>query len=295
MLNDEVTILKGIGPKKAQLLRQEAGIETVEDLLYYIPRKYVDRSYFKLIKDCFVNDVVTVSGTIQSVDFSGRRKKFLEVEIDDGTDTLTGVFFGGVQYFLKIFSIGDYVIFSGKINFYRKKQIVHPDFDFIDESSSSSIQSINTGRIIPLYRSTESLKSMGFDSRGFRRVIRAVIDVYLSLVPETMDKIILDRHALMGIKEALHAIHFPDSFEQAEQARKRLAFNEIFFHQYYLSLSRRYLRETKRKKTTDLDEARYQKFIVSLPFELTPDQITAIEDIHRDIASPSPMNRLLQP
>jgi ATP-dependent DNA helicase RecG len=294
LLNDEVTTLKGIGPKKAQLLRQEAGIETVEDLLYYIPRKYVDRSYFKLIKDCFVNDVVTVSGTIQSVDFSGRRKKFLEVEIDDGTDTLTGVFFGGVQYFLKIFSVGDYVIFSGKINYFKKKQIVHPDFDFIDESSSSSIQSINTGRIIPLYRSTENLKSMGFDSRGFRRVIRTVIDTYLSLVTETMDNNILGRHALMGIKDALHAIHFPDSFEQAERARKRLAFNEIFFHQYYLSLSRKYLRETRRKKTTEIDDAPYQKFMASLPFNLTPDQITAIEDIRRDIASPSPMNRLLQ-
>lgn len=327
MLNDALTTLKGIGPKKAQILRQEAGIETVEDLLYYIPRKYVDRSYFKLIKDCFVNDLVTVSGTIRNINFSGRRKKFLEVEIDDGTDTITGVFFGGVRYFVKIFSVGDYVIFSGKINFYKKKQIVHPDFDFIDESpvsaqklvsdlnvrppsaggqqkvhtdfeqlqsSNTSIQPINTGRIIPLYRSTEGLKSMGFDSRGFRRIIKAALDAWLPHVAETMEADVLERLSLMGITEALHAIHFPDSFEQAEQARKRLAFNEIFFHQYYISLSRRYIRETERKTRSDIDEARYRKFISSLPFELTADQLAAVGDIRRDIASPSPMNRLLQ-
>jgi ATP-dependent DNA helicase RecG len=294
VLHAAVTTLKGIGPKKAQILRDEAGIETVEDFLYYIPRKYVDRSYFKLIKDCFVNDTVTVSGTIRRVNLSGRRKKYLEVEIDDGTDTLTGVFFGGVRYFEKIFSTGDYVIFSGKINFYKKKQIVHPDFDFIDDTSSLSIQAINTGRIIPLYRSTEGLKSVGFDSRGFRRVIRAALDGWLPHVTETMDRDVLERRSLMGIREALRAIHFPASFEEAERARKRLAFNEIFFHQYYLSLSRRYLRETRRKKRTDIDEARYRAFIASLPFELTADQRTAIEDIRRDIASPAPMNRLLQ-
>ena len=294
MLDDAITTLKGVGPKKAQILRDEAGIETVEDLLYYIPRKYVDRSYFKLIKDCFVNDIVTVSGTIGRVKLSGGRKRYLEVEIDDGTDTLTGVFFGGVRYFAKIFSAGDYVIFSGKINFYKKKQIVHPDFDFIDDNSSMSIQAINTGRIIPLYPSTEGLKSMGFDSRGFRRVIKAALDGWLPHVAETMDKDVLERRSLMGIREALQAIHFPGSFDEAERARKRLAFNEIFFHQYYLSLSRRYIRETRRKARTDIDEARFRKFISSLPFELTADQRTAIEDIRRDIASPSPMNRLLQ-
>ncbi|OHD63206.1 MAG: ATP-dependent DNA helicase RecG [Spirochaetes bacterium RBG_13_51_14] len=293
MLNDPITTLKGIGPKKAEQIRRDAGIETVEDLLYYIPRRYVDRSYFKLIKDCFVNETVTVSGTIRNVALAGRRRKFLEVEIDDSTDSLTGVFFGGIRYFMKIFSVGDYVIFSGKMNFYLKKQIVHPDFDFIDDTSGS-IHAINTGRIIPLYRSTENLKSLGFDSRGFRRIIKSALDACLTQVEDTIDWDILNRHALIGIREALYAIHFPDTFEQAEEARKRLAFNELFFHQYYLSLSRRYLRETKVKKQIDIDDSRYRSFLSSLLFQLTADQKTAIDEIRRDIESPYPMNRLLQ-
>ncbi|HPL16151.1 MAG TPA: ATP-dependent DNA helicase RecG [Spirochaetota bacterium] len=294
MLSDSVTAIQGIGPKKALVLKEEAGIETVEDLLYYIPRRYIDRSSFKLLKDCFLNDVVTVSGTIRNVATAGNRKKFLEVEISDGTDTLTGVFFGAVQYFARLFSIGDNVIFSGKINFYRKKQMVHPDFDFIDDTSGTGIQAINTGRIIPLYRSTEKLKSLGFDSRGFRRVIKTALDSYRPGIRETIDADILRRHSLMGIGDAVFAIHFPDSFEQAEQARRRLAFNEMFFHQYYLSLSRRYLRESNRKKAKPIDGAKYRAFISSLPFELTADQKAAVDALYRDITSPHPMNRLLQ-
>ena len=292
MLDDDVTILRGIGPKKALLLRTEAGIETIEDLIYYIPRKYIDRSFFKLIKDCFVNEVVTVSGKIVNATVAGRRKKYLEVEIDDGTDTLTGVFFGAVGYFNKIFSAGDSVIFSGKINFYRSKQMVHPEFDFIEDGSG--LQGINTGRIIPLYRSTENLKSIGFDSRGFRRAIKPVLDTDLDLVRETIEAPILQKHSLIGIREALYAIHFPEDFEQAEKARRRLAFNEVFFHQYYLSLSRRFVRETNNKKAAAVDEGHYQRFYSALPFTLTPDQVRAVAEIREDIASGQPMNRLLQ-
>ncbi len=292
MLADDVTILRGIGPKKALLLRTDAGIETVEDLIYYIPRKYIDRSYFKVIKDCFVNETVTVSGKIINVGVTGRRKKYLEVEIDDGSDTLVGVFFGAVSYFNKIFSAGDSVIFSGKINFYRYKQIVHPEFDFIEDGSG--LQGVNTGRIIPLYRSTENLKSIGFDSRGFRRVIKSVLDTDLNQVRETIAAPILQKHSLIGIHEALNAIHFPDDFEQAEKARRRLAFNEVFFHQYYLSLSRRYVRETQHKKVSAPDDSHYRRFYSALPFSLTADQEQAITEIREDISSGQPMNRLLQ-
>jgi ATP-dependent DNA helicase RecG len=292
VLTDDVTILRGIGPKKALQLKLDAGIETIEDLIYYIPRRYIDRSFFKLIKDCFVNETVTVSGKIIDTEVTGRRKKYLEVTIDDGTDTITGVFFGAVGYFNKIFTAGDSVIFSGKINFYRSKQIVHPEFDFIEDGSG--LQGINTGRIIPLYRSTENLKSIGFDSRGFRRVIKSVLDTNLNLVRETIAESVLGRHSLIGIREALYGIHFPVDFEQAEKARRRLAFNEVFFHQYYLSLSRRYLRETKHKKGATLDEEPYRRFISTLPFSLTDDQTKVIEEIRKDISSAYPMNRMLQ-
>ncbi len=292
MLTDGVASIRGIGPKKSEILRAEAGIETIEDLLYYIPRRYIDRSQLKDIKDCFVNDVVTVTGVIKNIFMAGKRKKFLEVEINDGTDSISGTFFGGVKYFSKLFKRGDHVLFYGKITFYRKKQIIHPDFDFFEPGGDADL--LNTGRIIPLYRSTETLKGAGLDSRGFRRIIKSALDMALGHVTDTLDSEILQRNSLMTLKEAIQGVHFPESREHAEGARKRLAFNEIFFLQYYLSLSKKYVREHSSKHVSDIDDTAVQGFISSLPFTLTSDQEGAIEEIRRDLFSPYPMNRMLQ-
>jgi ATP-dependent DNA helicase RecG len=102
VLDKSIQYIKGIGPKRAALLYNELGLETVEDLLYFLPRKYIDSSNTKSINNCFVNDFVTVMGIVKQVKISGHKKKFLEIVIDDGTDTLSGVFFGGIQYFIKL-------------------------------------------------------------------------------------------------------------------------------------------------------------------------------------------------
>ena len=291
-LKRSIQYIKGIGPKKAETLKSEAGIITIEDLLYYRPRRYVDRSSFKLIKDCFVNDTVTVYGVIRRVTISGRRKRFLEVEIDDGSDSLTGVFFGGLRYFQRVFKTGDHVLFSGRIDFYRKKQIVHPDFDFIEHEYT--IKSIHTGRIVPLYPSTEKLKGIGFDSRGFRRIIRNALEAHSEQIEEPFDPFFLDRLKLLPLREAIISLHFPDTEEKAEQARKRLSFNELFFLQYYLSISKKHLREEQGKEKRAISLTAYKKFLSHIPFELTGDQKRAIDEIKADLEMPYPMNRLLQ-
>ncbi len=292
MQDHSVAAVKGIGPKRTGVLKKEAGIETIEDLLYYIPRRYIDRSSFNKIKDCFINETVTVSGNIDKISLGGRKKKFLEVTISDGSDTLKGIFFGGVNFFRKIFQEGDFIIFSGKISFYRDKQIVHPDFDFVD--NESRLQMINTGRIIPLYRSSEQLKNAGFDSRGFRKIIKYAIDHYLHRIIDPLDKDIISRNNLQELEDAIKSVHFPDTFEEAEGARKRLAFNEVFFLQYYLHVTKRYIRENSHKKTTLNNPGLYTEFIENLPFRLTEDQSLCIEEIKSDLLSPTPMNRLLQ-
>ena len=103
MLTNPVTGIKGIGEKKANILTTEAGIETVEDLLYYIPRRYIDRSSFKKIKDCFLNESVTVAGSVTHVSVQGMKRKHLDVEIDDGTDTISGVFLSRILRRFEIF------------------------------------------------------------------------------------------------------------------------------------------------------------------------------------------------
>jgi len=286
-----VTAVHGIGPVKAEVLKSEAGIETVEDILYYIPRKYLDRSLIKRIVDCFSGEEVTVAGNIISVKLIRRKKVFLQVDVSDGTDTISAVFFGAAGFLHKLFHEGEYILLSGKVNVMRSKQIVHPDFDFIDESSD--IKSINTGRIIPLYKSTNTLKKTGFDSRGFRRMVRNVIEHYSSAIEETLPETITGRYDLININDALRGIHFPDSLEHAERSRIRLAFNEIYFFQYYILLLKKANRKIASKKPVSSVDVK-QSFIKTLNFNLTTDQLTALDEIEKDMASPYPMNRLLQ-
>ncbi|MBN1534936.1 MAG: ATP-dependent DNA helicase RecG [Spirochaetes bacterium] len=295
MLQESVGKLKGIGPKRASVLAQEVGIETIEDLFYFRPRRYLDRSSIKSISDCFVNEAVTVIGTVRNTRVAGRSRRFMEVTVDDGTDTITGIFFGGVQYFQRLFNEGDQVCFSGKISFYKTKQMVHPDFDFFDAASNtSSISAINTGRIVPLYRSSESLGAAGFDSRGFRRIIRQAIDLCADSIIEPLEPSLLIRHNLMGLRDALVSIHFPESIDMVESARRRIAFNELFFLQFYLTLSRRAASEEAGIRTITTETGIFESVVRRLPFSLTEDQRKAIEEVRGDMCSPVPMNRMLQ-
>jgi ATP-dependent DNA helicase RecG len=292
LLEKEIQYIKGIGPKKAEALKLELGIETIEDLLYYSPRKYIDRSAFKSIKDAAEKENVTLGGIIVKTNIAGSKKSYLEVVIDDGTGKLSGIFFHSLNYFSKIFQPGTFVLFSGTVDFFKRKQIVHPDFDFIEEDSQ--IKSINTGRIIPLYRSTDKLKKIGFDSRGFRRLIRVIIDTTSDAISDPVDTSLLNRLGLMPLKEAIFSIHFPDSIETAERARRRLSFNELFFLQYYLSISKKYNREESARDKRVINNTYYNDLIAHLPFHMTTDQLKSIEEIKCDMENPYPMNRLLQ-
>jgi len=291
LLNIPVTSIHGIGPVKAETLKAEADIETVEDLLYYMPRKYLDRSLIKKIVDCFSEEEVTVAGNIISVKLIRRKKVFLQVDVSDGTDIISAVFFGAAGFLHKLFHEGEYVLLSGKISIVRSKQIIHPDFDFIDENSD--FKSINTGRIIPLYKSTNSLKKNGFDSRGFRRTIKAAIDQYSSHIQETLPESITSKYNLIKIDDALKGIHFPGSMDHAEKSRIRLAFNEVYFFQYYILLLKKVSRRIISKEHVEASDI-IQAFIKTLEFNLTEDQKTSLNEIKNDLESPFPMNRLLQ-
>ncbi len=292
MRETSLTELEGIGPGKALLLKDEAGLETIEDLLYYAPRRYLDRSTVKKIKDCFVNETVSIIGTISSVRLMGGKKKFLQVTISDDTDSLQGIFFGGIKYFQKIFIPGEDIIFSGKITFRGDRQIVHPDFDFIEETSR--LKTINTAGIIPLYRSTERLRGAGLDSRGFRRLMRQVLDRYLPRLSDSLPESLRERCRLMPLGEALFSLHFPSSFALIERARKRLAFNELFFLFFYIHYTKKTEETTVEGISITDKKELLQKFIQGLPFALTPDQEENLQKIVNDLKGPFPMNRLLQ-
>jgi ATP-dependent DNA helicase RecG len=284
-----------VGDRRARVLEGEAGIWTLEDLLFHAPRRYLDRSSLKAIRDCFEGEEVTVSGRVVEVQKGGRKKTHLRVTVHDGTDTLDAVFFAGIRFFETYFQAGDEVLLSGRITVYRsQRQITHPEFDRLNDSD----EGINTGRVVPLYPSTEKLKKQGFDSRGFRRIVHETLENHLSPLRPRLNQV-LPLEGLPPYGDSLETLHFPGKIEDIEPARSRLAFHEALLLQYYLLLKKtlRGREEGPALESPDIHERAWQdvqNFINTLPFPLTGDQKAAIQEITDDMKRNYPMNRLLQ-
>ena len=290
-LDMPVQYLKGIGPKRAELLKR-VNVKIVEDLLNYFPRRYLDRSRLTPIRSLKIGEEVTVVGRILSREIKrGRRNRFIVV-VGDNTGILHCVWFQGIAYVSKSIQLGETVAFSGKVTFYRGPQLVHPEYDKISEEGESD--PLHTGRIIPMYPSTEFLSRVGLDSRGFRRLLFRVVSQIRDTVQETLSEEIRQHLNLMPISDAFSHIHFPENWQLFSQAQKRLKFEELFYIQLFLALERRD-RELEQKGISFQRMERLPKeFLKKFSFELTDAQKRVVEDIRNDMKSECSMNRLLQ-
>ncbi len=297
--------LHGVGPRRAAVLNG-LGIHTISDLFYYFPRDYLDRSRVTKISQLrrylYSDRDITVVGKVLVMDVvrgRGGSKRFILVLHDD-TESLECVFFGGVQWFQKMFRIGEVLAVSGRPAIFGGRiQFVHPEFDrlSIDGEGEGEIdwgRALNTGAIIPPYRTTEEAKRVKLDSRGFRRIIKSALTSKLEMVHETLSKSILEEQDLSGIQQALRSIHFPGSWEELERARHRLKFDELFFLQLLLAYRRREVKLEQRGVAFNTKSLLARRLVDSLPFELTKAQKRVVREIADDMGSVRPMNRLLQ-
>jgi len=290
-LETSVQYVKGIGPKRSDLLKR-VDVATVEDLLYYMPRRYLDRSQLTKIRSLRVGEEVTVVGKVLSCELRrGRRNRFIVI-IGDGTGTLHCVWFRGHSYVSKVFQIGETVAFSGKLTMYRSPQLIHPEYDKISEEGESN--PLHTRGIVPMYPSTEFLSRGGLDSRGFRRILYTALNRVRGTIPETLSDEILSNQALGSLSEALENIHFPQDWSKFSEAQRRLKFEELFYIQLFLILHRRN-REMEQKGIAFHRVGELTKgYISSLPFELTDAQKRVMREIREDMMKERSMNRLLQ-
>ena len=287
-LYDDITYLKGVGPKRATQLKTY-GIETISDLLYHIPRKYLDRTNIKNINQIKIGEQAVVIGKVISKNMKilGKRRLF-QVTISDNTGELQCIWFNGLSWIIEKFKINDQVAVFGKIEFYNGLKITHPDFDILDES-----ENYNTGQIIAQYPSTSYLKSKGLDSRGFRNLIKNIIDNNKYIIDDFLPEPILKQENLTILKSALRYIHFPKDNADIEKALYRLKFNEHFFIQLLMALKRKNLKNHLGK--TYPKRGNYLKKIYeNLNFELTNAQIRVLREIRTDLKSEQVMNRLIQ-
>jgi len=296
-LQSPIQYLKGIGPTKAKAL-DSMGIKTVEDLLYHIPRRYLDRSTFTPISQLQVNSKVTVMGTVESYGVKRWRKPQYWLIIREHKNFLKLVWFSGIRYVQNRFKEGDTIIASGEIRDFYGLQMPHPEFEIIsgpvDPNSEKGEKLIHTGGIIPLYPSTSELKHLYLDSRGFRRTISFILENLQTQVPESLPVKVRKELELPPLDWSLKNIHFPASLEEAKKSKKRLAFEELFYLELLLAL---------RKKRSEIKEEGIifhrpgelvKTFMQSLPFELTPAQRKVLNEVYQDVSSGKAMHRLLQ-
>ena len=170
-LSTEIQYLKGVGPKRGKFLNS-MGIDYVKDLLRNFPRKYLDRTNIKPINKIKINEKVVVIGTIESFGVKRLKKgKYFQLTVIDSTGFINCIWFHGISWIVDKFNIGDSIAIYGKIEFYKGYRITHPEFDILDGSDDP----LNTGAIIPIYSTTNSLKQVSLDSRGIRRLIHKAL------------------------------------------------------------------------------------------------------------------------
>jgi len=283
-----VHFIKGIGPKRLSIF-QKQGINTVEDLLYYFPKRYEDRSNFIKISQLKEGQYYTVKAKVlaRGERSSFRRKNFkiLEVVVSDSTANLYCVWFN--QPYLKdYFKPGQELILYGRIQRFKERlQMNSPEFEILEADSSSSL---NMGRITPVYSLAESISQ-----RKFRQIIKYALDKYIPKIQDFLPYDIRARYKLLNIAQALINIHFPQNDTLLKEAYRRLSFEEFFIFQIPLAL-----RKLKTKSLSGIahkTEGRLlEQFVSGLPFRLTSAQERVLLEIKEDMQKPFPMHRLLQ-
>ena len=289
-LFSDIRFLKRIGPARAETLYKHK-INTVFDLLFFIPRKYLDRRYVAMINQLAEGETVTVIGEVTSFGIKyGRRRRFI-VHIKDDTGHLELVWFSGYKYLENFFEEGDLLAVTGKIGFYDGYQMAHPELEVIAEPGD---QLVHGGRIVPVYPGSASLNVAKLHSRGLRKIIRPAIDQLTKLRCETIPARISHKYDLLGLSEALAQVHFPDSIEAAERGLNRLAFEELFYLELLLAARHRKRITQEPGYSFPPPKRMGRQLLNNLNFKLTTAQKRVLREIYADAEKPHPMNRLLQ-
>jgi ATP-dependent DNA helicase RecG len=284
--------VKGIGGKRGAVLK-DVGIRTVRDLFYYLPRRYLDRSQILPINQLPVGQEVTLIGSVRQGQFiPGARPRFALV-VEDDSDDVTCIWFQGGRYLQRNFKEGDVLALSGKVDtFQGRKQMVHPEFEFVRASGEQEL--LHTGGIVPLYTSSADMKERGLRSRGFRRLMHGALKEFAERIIDPLSEQTRQRLGLVELQQSVWQVHFPQSMDQVQQARRRLAFDELLALQ--LRLAR--VRHERVQRRDGLVLARSERLVPalleSLPFTPTGAQTRVMDEIAADMAKPFVMSRLLQ-
>ncbi|MBN2744654.1 MAG: ATP-dependent DNA helicase RecG, partial [Marinilabiliaceae bacterium] len=288
-----IMYLQGVGPKKADLLKTELKMVSFEDLIYYFPYKYIDRSRIYAIRELTGNmPYIQVKAKISTPQPVGDgRSKRLVAKASDGTGILELVWFKSNKYISdQIDPTAEYIIFGKPGVFNGTINVVHPEL----ERLKADTPRIEIG-LMPHYNTTEKMKSGFLNSKAIHKLQHTVFQAFKGKIPETLPAHFIHKHRLMLLDDALRNIHFPPDMVTLEKAQFRLKFEELF----YIQLN---ILKLKNQRTFSVQGHLFPVvghffntfYNEKLPFELTNAQKRVIKEIRRDMGSGRQMNRLLQ-
>ena len=292
-LQTSIEYLKGVGPNRADLLNIELKIFTFQDLLYFFPNRYIDRSRFYKISDLPKNNSeVQLKGQITNVEIIPQKSsKRLVAIFSDGENTIELLWFRGYKWIKESLKKNVPYIIFGRINWFKgKPNIPHPEMDLESEFIKRPSQKLK-----PIYPSTENLLSKGMSQRIILNLLINLFNEFKTDLGESLPDSLIKKYNFIGKHEAIRNIHFPENQKTLSMAQERLKFEELFYIQLQLILkNNRRKKKIKGLVFKKVGDSFNSFFKNNLSFELTNAQKTVIKEIRKDLGSGRQMNRLLQ-
>ena len=288
-LTTDISYLKGVGPQRGNALKRH-GIENVGQLLYHFPRKYLDRTNIKYIREIKIGEEAVIIGKIVSFGMKqARKRRFFQMMIKDSTGYINCVWFNSISWIIDKFQEGEDIAVFGKVEFRKGFQIIHPEFDILERGEDP----VNTGKILAQYPSSAALKAVGLEGRGFRKIINVALDLVSKDIEDYFPIQFLEKEKLFSLNEALNQVHNPKDKSNLSKAIYRLKYDEHFYIQLLMALKKQAKEENTGRVFSK--KGQFEKDIYrDLDFNLTNAQISVLRDIRNDLAKKTPMNRLIQ-
>jgi ATP-dependent DNA helicase RecG len=290
VLKSEITYLKGVGPKRAEIFNKELGIYCFEDLLYHFPFRYIDKSqYHKIIEVNSTDNYYQIKGRIVSKNVHGKgRHRRMNAILEDNTGRIQLQWFQSVNWIEDSIEPGMYVIIFGKASLYKQSFIfTHPELTTREEDIQNGL--------FPVYHSTEKANKSGLHSKGISKLVKTLLEQYGNSIEDNLSQEIVQKYGLLNRQQAIYFIHFPTDEAKRMQAEARLKFEELFFIQLsVLQIKKHRHLKSKGHSFTQVGHFFNTFYKDHLPFSLTNAQKKVIKEIRYDMGQKWQMNRLLQ-
>ena len=291
-LDTTIEYLKGVGPSRGELLRNELGVHTFGDLLFHFPFRYVDRSRFHSVREAKEDEQVQLRGTLSGLKTLGEKQgRRLVARLTDATGSIELVWFKGIRWLQPVLKDGQEYIVFGKVSRFRDHlNIAHPEIERAESWEAGSGATLQ-----PVYSTTEKASAKGLNSRGLGRLTTTLLLHADFHIAENLDADLIQWLGGITHEEAMRQVHAPRDQRILDQAVRRLKFEEFFFIQLEMLRQKMLVQQKvhghRFEKVGELVNTFYSDH---LPFELTGAQKRVVKEIRKDMGSGRQMNRLVQ-